>query len=60
MSSFAKQQTIETFRANAELSSSVFNVSAEQAEASRKAYRAEKVRKYKIRLIDGWRSRARS
>ncbi len=54
---FDKQQTIETFRANAELASSLFTVSTEQAEVSRQAYRAEKVRKYKISLINSWRSR---
>lgn len=57
MSAWAKQQTKETFRANQELASSIFNVSAEQAEKNRNEYKAEKVRKCKIRMINAWRAK---
>jgi len=43
MSAWAKQQTKETFRANQELASSIFNVSAEQAEKNRNEYKAMKL-----------------
>lgn len=57
MSAWSKQQTIETFRANQETAANIFNVSSEKAEQSRNEYKAEKVRKYKIRLINEWRAK---
>lgn len=54
---FDKQQTPETIRQNVENWTSIHMVSAEQAEKSRSEYRAEKVRRYKIRLINEWRAK---
>jgi hypothetical protein len=52
-----KQQTTETLRQNIDTWHQVFSVSDEQAETNRKAYQAEKTKKYKIKLINGWRAR---
>jgi hypothetical protein len=57
MSAFAKQQTIETLRSNIDSWYNTFSVSNEQAEAGRQEYKADKVRKYKIRLINQWRAK---
>lgn len=56
-SAFDKQQTPETIRQNVESWASIHMVSDEQAEKNRREYRAEKVRKYKIRLINEWRAK---
>lgn len=51
-------QSNETIRANIQTWGALHNVSTEQGDANRAAYEAEKTRKYKMRLIDGWRAKA--
>lgn len=57
MSAWAKQQTAETISQNYDSWAANHIVSNEQVEASLKQYQAEKVRKYKIRLINEWRAK---
>jgi hypothetical protein len=52
------QQTLATYRANAELREKTLWVSDEQAEANRAAYQAERVRRYKLSLIYAWRKKS--
>lgn len=56
---FNKQQTIETIRSNLEMQQAVWDATSEEKrEAERAAYKAEKIRKYKIRLINEWRAKS--
>lgn len=51
------QQTNETIRANIQAWHALHSVSVEQGQRNRDAYESEKVRKYKLRLIESFRAK---
>lgn len=51
-------QTIETLRSNLEVRQAVWSATSDEQRAKNEAeYKADKVRKYKIRLINKWRAK---
>jgi len=57
MNTFAVQQTNETISQNIDNWHKLHTVSHEQGEKNRNQYEAEKMKKFKIRLIEGWRKK---
>jgi len=56
--SFGKQQTIESIRSNLEIRQAIWDATTNaQRIANAGEYRAEKVRKCKIRMINAWREK---
>ena len=53
---YGTQQTNKTIRTNIETWSSLHTVSDDRAAIERARYEAEKVRKFKLRLLDAWRA----
>lgn len=55
-SAFDKQQTAETLRAAIDLQQTVWDARTDdQRAADRAEYQAERTKRYKVRLINGWR-----
>lgn len=55
---YSKQQTIETIRSNLEMQQSVWDMTTdEQRQKNEAEYKADKVRKCKIRMINAWRAK---
>jgi len=51
-------QTIETIRSNLEVRQAVWSATSDEQRAKNEAeYKADKVRKYKIRMINEWRAK---
>ena len=49
-------QTIETIRSNLEIRQAVWSATSDEQRAKNEAeYKAEKIKKYKISLINAWR-----
>lgn len=57
MNTFATQQTNETIHSNIQNWTALHTVSHDKGEENRKIYEAEKMKKFKIRMIEAFRAK---